>query len=473
MRKSAFLFLILTVLFTMNSVITIAQPDKNKLAGTWFGNLEVAAVNLRLVFNISLNERDSLIATLDSPDQGAKNIPLGKVILIPDSLIIDAPLLLGRYAGKILSDTTVAGIWTQSGQSFPVNLRKLPARFILTRPQEPQPPFPYQIEEVSIPNKKFNIYLSGTLTLPEGDGPFPAVILITGSGAQNRDEAIMGHKPFLVIADYLTRNGIAVLRYDDRGVGKSQGNYAGATTADLATDAEAAFSFLKNYEKINPSEIGFIGHSEGGLIACIAGASNRDVAFIVSLASPGVKGEEILFRQQADIAKLSGVKETTLKQSADINRKLYSIVKKEKDDLAAEGKVIAAYRKTLKKQKKSPQEIENSVSQLYNSFGAAVYPWFRYFLTTEPANFWRQVKCPVLALNGEKDTQIAADVNLPAIENAVHASGNTSIKTIKFPGLNHLFQHCKTGLPAEYGQIEETISPEVLDIITSWIKTLK
>lgn len=473
MRRIAFSLAMTTILQILNSLNTNAQPGKQEFAGSWLGNLEVAAVNLRLVFNITLNDRDSLIATLDSPDQGAKNIPLGKVTLTPDSLKIDAPLLLGRYTGKFLSDTTVSGIWTQSGQSFQVNLRKLSARFLLTRPQEPRQPFPYRSEEVTIPNNKFNIYLSGTLTLPAGDGPFPAVVLITGSGAQDRDETIMGHKPFLVIADYLTRYGIAVLRYDDRGVGKSQGNYAEATTADLATDAEAALLLLKTRKEINPSATGLLGHSEGGLIACITGASSPGVAFIVSLAGPGVKGEEILFRQQADIARLSGVKEATLKQSADINRKLYSIVKKEKDDNTAEKKVIAAYQKMLRKQKKSLREIEDATARLSNSFGAQVYPWFRYFLETDPADFWKKVKCPVLALNGEKDTQIAADVNLPAIENALQSGGNRNVKTVKFPGLNHLFQPCKTGLPAEYGQIEETISPEVLETIASWIKNLK
>ncbi len=473
MQKIKFIHSLIIVLLIINTLNTEAQSDKKALAGTWLGNLEVAAVNLRLVFNISFNDRDSLTATLDSPDQGAKDIPLGKVTLTSDSLHIDAPLLLGRYTGKFLSDTTITGIWTQSGQSFPVNLQKLPASFILTRPQEPQPPFPYHSEEVIIPNKKFNIFLSGTLTIPEGEGPFPAAILITGSGAQNRDEAIMGHKPFLVIADYLTRNGIAVLRYDDRGVGKSQGNYTDATTADLATDAAAALLFLKEHSKIDPSAIGLIGHSEGGLIACITGASNPDIAFIISLAGTGVKGEQIFFRQQADIARLSGAREEAIKQAAKTNRKLYNIVKKEKDDLVAEEKVMVKYVKILKKQKKSSREIENSVDQLQRTFGAQVYPWFRFFLITDPADYWKKVKCPVLALNGEKDTQIAADVNLTAIEKALRSGGNTNIRTIKFPGLNHLFQHCRSGLPAEYGKIEETISPEVLEAMASWIMNLR
>ena len=467
MKKILF-FLIITIICISNTSLN-AQAYRKNFAGSWLGSIDIGAIKLRIVFNLTLNDRDSLTATLDSPDQNAKNIPLGRVYSSPDSLKIEAPLLSGNYKGKIINDTIITGTWSQSGQSFPLDLKKLPARFSLTRPQDPQPPFPYRTEEVSIPNMKFNIYLSGTLTIPEGEGPFPAAVLITGSGAQNRDEAIMGHKPFLVIADWLTRNGIAVLRYDDRGTGKSQGDYAGANTADLATDAEAALRFLKSHKSIKSSAIGLIGHSEGGLIACITAASDPDVAFIVSLAAPGVKGEEILFRQQADISRLSGVKETTIKESAEINRQLYNIVKKENDDFTAEEKVLTKYRKILQKQKKSPQEIEDKIIQLQKSFGAPVYRWFRYFLVTDPAVYWKKVKCPVLALNGEKDTQIAADVNLPAIENALKAGGNTNVKTLKLPGLNHLFQHCKTGLPAEYGQIEETISAEVLKIMSDWI----
>jgi len=450
-----------------------AQVTKHQIPGSWLGNLEVGSLNLRLVFNLVINEKDSLTATLDSPDQGAKNIPLGKVTFTGDSLKIEAPLLGGRYDGRIISDAEINGTWQQSGQKFTTNLRKLPAQFTLNRPQEPKPPFAYRMEEVSIPNKKFNIYLSGTLTIPDGEGPFPAVILITGSGAQNRDEELMGHKPFLVIADYLTRHGIAVLRYDDRGVGKSQGNYAVATTADLATDAEAAFGFLLNHKTINKTKIGLAGHSEGGLISCITASSNPDIAFVISLAGQGVKGEEILYRQQADIGRASGMSEAQLKETRDINKKLYSILKKENDNLKAEKMIMDTYLDILKKKKLPQSEINNNMAQLKGSFNASVYPWFRYFLTANPAAFWRNVKCPVLALNGEKDLQVAAEVNLPAIEKAVRAGGNNNVTTKSFPGLNHLFQHCTTGLPSEYGQIEETFSAGALEIITDWIRNLK
>jgi alpha-beta hydrolase superfamily lysophospholipase len=321
-------------------------------------------------------------------------------------------------------------------------------------------------------NNKFNIQLAGTLTIPAGAGPFKAVILISGSGAQNRNEELLGHKPFLVIADYLSRNGIAVLRYDDRGVGQSQGNYAEATSADLATDAEAAYNFLKNNPKINSREIGLMGHSEGGLIAPIVASSNPGIAFIISLAGPGITGQQIIIRQSQEISRISGISEEKIRKSTATSKKLYAVLRKEKDNKKAEVKILAIYKEMLKKEKSSKEDTEKAVNQLKATFGAQTYTWFRYFIITDPAIFWKKVKCPVLALNGEKDLQVAADENLPAIEKALKSSGNNSVKTIQLPGLNHLFQHCKTGLPSEYSEIEETFSPEALKIIDDWILVL-
>jgi alpha-beta hydrolase superfamily lysophospholipase len=297
--------------------------------------------------------------------------------------------------------------------------------------------------------------------------------MITGSGAQDRDESLLGHKPFLVIADWLTRNGIAVLRYDDRGVGKSQGSYVNANSADLATDAEAALLFLKENPKVDPHKIGLIGHSEGGLIAPLAYTLGPGVAFIVSLAGPGITGEQILYKQQEDIMKLSGVGDAAITKNIETNRRLYAILKKEKDNIKAEKKIMEVYQNILIDEKISPEEINKRVAQLKASFGAPSYSWYRYFFFTDPAKFWKKVKCPVLALNGEKDLQVSADRNLTAIEKAVRSGGNNNIKTVKLEGLNHLFQHCKTGLPSEYGEIEETFSPEALKIISDWILGLK
>ena len=470
----------LTALILISFLLLLTQQlpaqntyDKNVLSGSWLGKLDIGIQQLRIVFNLKINDKDSLSATLDSPDQGAKGIPLGKVILNGDKLTIQAPMIMGEYLGTIKNDTTIDGTWTQGGKSLPLIINKLKMAFSVNRPQEPKPPFPYISEDVTFQNKKFNISLAGTLTIPQGEGPFPAVVMITGSGPENRDEAIYGHKPFLIISDWLTRNGIAVLRYDDRGVGKSTGSYAGATSADLATDAEAAFNFLKSNKKINPKAIGLMGHSEGGLIAPIVASSNRDIAFIVSLAGPGVTGEQILCRQTEDIYKLSGVSENNIKESIATNKRLYSVLKKENSDKKAEVKILAITKELLEKKKLSKEETEQGIKQVKATFDGLGYSWLRYFIITDAATFWKKVKCPVLALNGEKDLQVAADENLREIEKAVKSSGNKAVKVIRLPGLNHLFQHCTTGLPAEYAQIEETFSPEALKIISDWISGLK
>jgi uncharacterized protein len=441
-------------------------------AGSWLGRLEVSGVTLRIVFNLSLTANDSLEVTLDSPDQGAKGIKIGPVTIDGNSIRISAARLKGKYNGTFRNDTLIEGKWTQAGMTYPLDLGKMKTAFVLNRPQEPKPPYPYSVEDVVFRNEKAGINLGGTLTIPAGNGPFKAVILITGSGAQNRNEELMGHKPFLVIADYLTRNGIAVFRFDDRGVGKSEAGPAGSTSADFATDAEAALNFLKKDPRINPSMIGLAGHSEGGFIAPILASRDPDVAFIVSLAGTGVSGEQIILKQAYDISKASGTNEKELKSSYALSKKLYGIIRKEPDNAKAVSQMLAEVKKSLAREKKSGEETKKLTDQFLAGTATITSPWFRYFLFTDPATFWKKVKCPVLALNGEKDLQVDADINLPAIEKALKKGGNERIKTVRLAGLNHLFQHCKTGLPAEYGEIEETISPEILRIMSDWILSL-
>ncbi len=448
------------------------QTEKKSLAGSWLGRLEVSSIALRVVFNLSLNEQDSIVATLDSPDQGAKGIKIGPVSLDGSEISIKAPLLMAEYTGTIKNDTLIEGKFNQAGQSLPLNLVKQKRAFTLNRPQEPRPPFTYISEEVNFINEKAGIKMAGTLTIPEGVGPFPAVILITGSGPQNRNEELMGHKPFWVIADHLSRNGIAVLRYDDRGVGESQGSPLDVTSADFAEDAGAAFNFLRTRKEIDTELIGLAGHSEGGFIAPIVASNNSAVAYIVSLAGTGVPGEMILHRQNQDINIASGVDAREVRKGIAINKKIFSALKKEPDNAKAEKRIAEVYRKVLIKENKSPEEIDQALKQLNGSMSPVSYNWLRYFISTDPALFWKKVKCPVLALNGEKDLQVAADMNLPAIEKALNSGGNPKVTTVKIPDLNHLFQHCKTGLPSEYGEIEETFSPEVLKIMTDWINGL-
>jgi len=473
MKKALYYFILFTILLLSQQVPAQDIVDYKTVAGSWLGKIPAGGISLRVIFNITLSGKDSLAVTLDSPDQGAKNIKIGPVTLTGKEVNIKAPLLMGEYKGTLTSDTLITGTWTQAGKSTSLDLKKMKAAFVLNRPQEPKPPFPYTSEDVTFKNEKANIELAGSLTLPKGEGPFPAVILITGSGAQNRNEELLGHKPFFVIADYLSRNGIAVLRYDDRGVGKSKGSPLNATSADFATDAEAAFLYLTSRKEIARGSIGFAGHSEGGLIAPVVASGNPGIAFIISLAGPGVTGEEIIHTQNMDISTISGIDPKEAKEGISINKKLFAVLKKESDNKAAQEKINALYKKILTKKKESPADIDAAIKQLNASLNPVSYNWFRYFITTDPAPYWKKVKCPVLALNGEKDLQVAAAVNLPAIEKAVKSGGNLSVKTMSFPDLNHLFQHCTTGLPAEYGEIEETFSPEVLDIMKDWILALQ
>jgi fermentation-respiration switch protein FrsA (DUF1100 family) len=215
-----------------------------------------------------------------------------------------------------------------------------------------------------------------------------------------------------------------------------------------------------------------MGHSEGGLIAPIVASTNNDIGFIVSLAGPGVTGQQIIMRQSQDIGRLSGEKENQIKETTETNKKLYAILRKEKDNKTAEIKILSLYKEILEKKKTSKEDTEKEVNRLKMTFGSNTYTWFRYFITTDPSTFWKKVECPVLALDGDKDLQVSAKENLPAIEKALKSSGNKSVKTVKLPELNHLFQHCKTGLPAEYGTIEETFSPGALKIISDWILAL-
>jgi len=472
MKKIILLFLILSALPGLNQIQAQNKIDNKSVTGSWLGKLEVSSISLRIVFNLSVIGKDSLGATMDSPDQGAKDIKLGPVNIDNEIIKISAPILLGEYFGTIKNDTLIEGTWTQRGNTLPLNLTKLRKAFALNRPQEPKPPFPYTIEDVKFTNEKAAINLAGTLTAPQGEGPFPAVILITGSGSQNRNEELLGHKPFLVIADYLSRNGIAVLRYDDRGVGQSQGTPVNTTSGDFADDAEAALIYLRTRKEIRSGSVGFAGHSEGGLIASIVGSKKSETAFVISLAGTGVPGDQIMHRQNRDISLLSGAGEADVKKSISTNKKLFSVLKKETDNKKAEVKIAEVYKKALAKENKSPDDIDKALKQLNASLNPVAYDWLRYFILTDPAGYWKKVKCPVLALNGEKDLQVAADVNLPAIEKALKSGGNLNVKTMKLPELNHLFQHCKTGLPSEYGEIEETFAPEVLKIMSDWIHGL-
>ena len=411
---------------------------------------------LRMGVAITVQPDGRLSAAMDSPDQGAYGLPLSDVTFADRVLKFALTAAKGTFEGKLNdAGTEITGTWKQM-LSLPLVLKRVEKLARPNRPQEPKPPFPYRSEDVTVTNAAGKSVLAGTLTLPPGQGRAPAVVLISGSGLQNRDEELMGHKPFLVLADYLTRHGIAVLRYDDRGAGKSTGNAADATSEDFAGDALAAWQYLRTRREIDPRRVGFLGHSEGGLIAPMLAARTPGVAFIVMLAGPGVPGDEIMLKQSARIMKAGGAPDSAIAANANLQKQVFAILREETDTARITERLNAI---------PVPGRPEAKAGLVKQSLS----PWLRYFVRYDPVPALTKVTCPVLALNGELDTQVDADQNLPAIEAALKKSGNKDFTVTRLPGLNHLLQTCKTGLPAEYVKIEETMSPAALDMMASWI----
>ena len=435
-----------------------AKPSD--IDGAWMGTLDLGAAKLRLVFHI-VNTEDGLTATMDSPDQNAKGIPTTSVARDGVNLKIEAKNIGGVFEGKIASDlSSIDGTFTQMGASHRLLLKRVKdqAELEIKRPQVPTKPYPYREEEVSYHNNVQDVTLAATLTIPQGKGPFPGVVLITGSGPQDRDESLMGHKPFLILSDYLTRHGMVVLRADDRGTSKSTGNFGTATTADFATDTEAGINFLKTRPEVNPHKIGLIGHSEGGIIAPMIAARNKDVAFIVMMAGTGVPGDQVIAAQSEAIEIANGKTPEEARKDTEKDREIIALVETEKDPAVMEKKVREKLAGTV------PE------AQIGAEIQRATSPWARYFLTYDPAIALRKVTCPVLVLNGSLDKQVLPDQNLPPIRKALQEAGNKHVEIDELPGLNHLFQTAKTGSPSEYAQIEETMSPVALEKISIWIQ---
>ena len=408
---------------------------------------------------------------MDSPDQNAKGIPVDSVSYADKSLYIGIKKLGASYTGEYDSNTnTFKGSFTQMGFKIPLSLTKsIPEKEQVNRPQEPKAPFPYAQKEVFFTNGKDSVELAGTLTIPNGKGPFPAVVLVSGSGPQNRDEELLGHKPFLVIADYLTRNGIAVLRYDDRGVGKSSGKFSTSTTNDFANDASAAISYLGTQQNINSRRIGIIGHSEGGIIAYIEAARNKKVAFIISLAGPTIPGDEILMQQSALIAKAAGSSDEAIASAAKINRTIYDIVIKEKDITKMRQDVEAAIEKSISQKSNGTISSEQKATMARQQAAQITSPWFVNFLRYDPRVAISKIKVPLLFLVGEKDYQVPAKSNISSLKEVVAANKMKNITIKEIPGANHLFQKCQSCTVSEYGKLEETFNPEVLLLMVEWI----
>ena len=411
------------------------------------------------------------MATMDSPDQLAYDIKIDEVTVKEGEITLDISAIHAQYIGKLTEDKKgMRGNWVQ-GVPLELNLKKTAGK-TLQRPQEPLGPFPYKIETVTYANKKADgIKLAGTLTIPEGEGKHPVVILISGSGPQDRDESILKHKPFWVLADYLSRNGIAVLRFDDRGVGESEGTFAGATSADFATDVMAGIDFLREHSSIDANKIGLMGHSEGGLIAPMVASKDKKLAFIILLAGVGVPGHELLLQQMEDIMKEKGTAENSLEAVRKVNTKLYQTILKDKKDKLGVNELKEAIKEELGAiSEKDKVELGLSDAALRQGLATLQSPWMRYFIRSVPDNYLKKVKCPVLALNGDKDLQVAGKVNLDAIKTSLNKAKNKNFKCELLPNLNHLFQTCETGAVEEYIKIEETFAPSAMELIKEWIQ---
>ncbi len=431
--------------------------------GVWQGALDTNGMRFRLQLHIAHDAQGQLTATLDSIDQGINGFRATNVSQKESAVHFDLSAVQGVFDGSLnAAGNVISGALEQSGSTSVLNFKRSDQIPELRRPQTPVKPYPYKEVEITFTNAEAGISLAGTLTLPRGPGSFPAAILLAGSGPLDRDEADSGHRPFLILADYLTRKGIAVLRYDKRGIGKSSGDYDSATTADFASDAEAALIFLKSRKEIAARKIGIIGHSEGGVIAPMIASRSSDVAWIVLLAGPATKGAETLILQSDLIARAAGMTDEQVAKSLDFDRQAYMLVRQENDRAVLENKLDDLVKVSGLGPSMPPVVLQRQIHWTSS-------PWFHYFLDYDPAPALQKTKCPVLALSGEKDLQVPPKENLPLLKKALEDGGNQDFQLVELPGLNHLFQHCFMGLPTESRAIEETFAPEALSAISSWV----
>lgn len=433
------------------------------ISGTWLGTLDVAPFPLRVVLNFERADDGTWSGTADSPDQGAFAIPISRVSVAGDRVDVTIDGAGISLSGTVSSDgQTLTAVATQNGSMLPLTLERQAGPLDYRRPQDPAPPFPYSTAEVTFPSESPGVTLAGTLLWPEGPGPFTTVVLLTGSGPQNRDEELFNHRPFLVLADALARANVAVLRFDDRGVGESSGDFAAAIIPDFASDARGAVAFLRAQEHFPVGSVGLVGHSEGGLVAPLAADENADVGFLVLLAAPGVEGRTVLLTQQRAINTASGLPPAQVDAAAAQQETIFACFEGPEQ---ADEALDTCLRQALIGAGIGQAELAPALAELEA-------PWLRWLISYDPAPVLRRTQIPVLALNGSLDLQVVASVNVPALRTAFEEAVNEAAVVSELPGYNHLFQRASTGLPAEYGQIEQTMAPEVLTQIAEWIGSL-
>ncbi|GAB3008486.1 alpha/beta fold hydrolase [Niabella terrae] len=440
-------------------LLLVMTAGAQQLAGTWMGNLDLTGgMQLPLVLHIQ-QKGTGLAATLDSPAQGAKGIVVDSISFKEDSLRVTINQIGMRYTGGLVTADSMTGIFSQMGARLSLSLaRSRDSVFRYNRPQQPRPPFNYRVEEISLTNAVQSVTLAGTLTTPSDKKDFPVVVLITGSGAQDRNETLFGHEPFWVIADYFARHGIGALRLDDRGIGGSSGDFSTATSADFAMDINAAVEWLsaKGYENI-----GLVGHSEGGMIAPMVAAANPKLRFIILLAGPGVRGAELLETQMAALNRAAGMSEDAVAVSVAQTKKRNALILQYQDaDL--ENKLRTTLQQQLHIDSADDSRLDQQIKVLTS-------PWYQYFIRFNPQDYLSKLQLPVLALNGSLDLQVTADENLAGIRSSLERAGNKHFETRKLEGLNHLFQQAKTGTIAEYASLDQSFAPEVLELMRQWI----
>lgn len=453
------------ILFTLLAIPAFSQVPYAEIVGFWNAKTLLGGQELRV--EITLNE--DFTGTFASPDQGGNPAEMSSVSYHEGALNFEVEKFQLTFEGSVEPNGKIGGKLLQAGNSYPLMFQreKLEKKQV-KRPQTPKAPFPYSSEELEISNEEDQITLSGTLLIPDNwDHNAPIMVFITGSGPQNRNEEILDHEFFLVIADHLARNGIGSFRYDDRGVGKSTGNFALATSFDFANDVHSVVNELSSRKELANHPIGLIGHSEGGMIAPMVAAENENVKLVVSLAGTGIKGKEIIRKQSKAMLIAEGLPKEMASKNSQNSMALLNFVLSNEDSLAvAQGlplKIEELY---------SKEEIDQSggIDQLFTQFNNSMNTnWFRYFSEHNPADDWSKVQCPCLILNGTKDTQVEAAANLNAIEFALRRAGNKDYEVHALPSQNHLFQECESGGLSEYGKIETTISTETLDLLLLWI----
>jgi len=449
------LFFFLLCLTFGGSILTAQTP-----VGSWEGVLKTKVINLPLLFHVG-KDRGQLLVVIDSPEQNSYDIPADSVGFADNVLIIKHSQYNMVYRGKMVHKDTLVGTFTQGPRSKELVL-------VRVKPKESSFLMGFEEEELLIKNKRTGVKLGATLTYPKEEGPFPSVILISGSGPQDRDATLFGKKLFKTVAEHFTRSGYAVLRFDDRGTAKSTGSFAKATSFDFANDVEGVIAYLKKHKKINKDKIGLMGHSEGSLIASIVGARNSDVDFILSVAGPGIKGDSLILTQSRLIMEGNGMAEETVETTLALNRSIYKVVLSAGDSTSKDQQIRKIVWDMYGGQDStSDTTLINKTADALT--GQANTAWFRDFLAYDPSLYWSKVSCPVFAVNGVKDIQVPPVINLLGIQKNLEKAENYDVKVKMYPGLNHLMIKCETGLPSEYPTLNGTFSGAVLNDMVSWM----